>query len=257
MRDLGFTASDARAYVALLKTHPATGYELAALSGVPRSAIYNVLRQLETRGLVNAIQGKPAKYVPLSPDQLFELLSNRFAKSLEQFKDSVQQLGNRSSQSTTWTFQGYATMLERAQSIIASAKRCVYLSLWKREAELLAKPLSQAVQNGVDVVLFSWTGLPEGIGRVFSYEVEEKALSKYWIHKIILVADQKQALVGGAEQTDHNRVVVTEEASLVEMAISNLVLDITLYGQRKGLDTKEVVTKLTEYLAPVEDLMPR
>ena len=257
MKDLGFTTSDARAYVALLKTHPATGYELAALSGVPRSAIYNVLRQLETRGLVNAIQGKPAKYVPLSPDRLFELLSNRFSKSLELFKESVALLGNRSTQSTTWTFHGYSTMHERAQSIISNAKKCVYASLWKREADLLARPLAQAAQAGVDVVLFSWTALPGGFGRLFSYQIDEKALSKYWIHKIILVADHGQALVGGAEQTDQNRVVVTEEAALVEMAISNLVLDITLYGQRKNLDTKEVVTQLTKYLAPVEELMPK
>mgnify|MGYP000393897135 CR=1 FL=1 len=34
MKALNFTLSDARAYVALLKEHPATGYELAARSGV-------------------------------------------------------------------------------------------------------------------------------------------------------------------------------------------------------------------------------
>ncbi|CAN0598434.1 unnamed protein product, partial [Laminaria digitata] len=33
MKQLGFNASDARVYIALLKIHPATGYELATKSG--------------------------------------------------------------------------------------------------------------------------------------------------------------------------------------------------------------------------------
>jgi hypothetical protein len=39
------------------------------------------------------------------------------------------------------------------------------------------------------------------------------------------------------------------------MAISNLVLDITLLGQRKGMDVSEVITGLTEYLAPLEEMV--
>ncbi|MBT6434877.1 MAG: TrmB family transcriptional regulator, partial [Deltaproteobacteria bacterium] len=38
MTELGFTKSESKVYTALLKKQPATGYELAASSGVPRSA---------------------------------------------------------------------------------------------------------------------------------------------------------------------------------------------------------------------------
>ncbi|MCA9614150.1 MAG: helix-turn-helix domain-containing protein, partial [Myxococcales bacterium] len=71
MRALGFNATDAKTYLALLKEHPATGYELATRSGVPRSAIYNVLKRLQSLGLINIVADKPARYVPLPPEKLF------------------------------------------------------------------------------------------------------------------------------------------------------------------------------------------
>jgi hypothetical protein len=48
---------------------------------------------------------------------------------------------------------------------------------------------------------------------------------------------------------------VTDEPALIEMAIANLVLDLTLLGDRKGLDVAPIVEQLTDRLAPVEALM--
>ena len=59
MGRFGYTGSEARTYMALLRQHPATGYELASLGGIPRSAIYNVLKRLEQAGLVNVIPANP------------------------------------------------------------------------------------------------------------------------------------------------------------------------------------------------------
>lgn len=255
MKQVGFTESHARAYLALLKSHPATGYELAAKSGVPRSAIYTVLKQLDGLGLVNAVQAKPAKYVPLSPDRLFELMESRFQRSLEELKSSLAGLAGQTAEAATWTVQGYSAMLERAQSLIAGSKKSLYASLWRREAERLEAPLQSAVASGLQVVLFSFTALPEKLGTVLCYGIDEQELERHWTHRVILVSDQSQVLVGDAEDTEENRVVVTGEAALVEMAVSNLVLDITLYGQRNDRDVNDVVTRLTAHLAPVEDLV--
>lgn len=255
MKALGFTATDAKAYVALLKGSPATGYELAARSGVPRSAIYNVLRRLGGLGLVNAVQEKPAKYLPLSPDHLTELVESRFARSLDELRSALDGLAETTPEAVTWTIQGYSGLLEQAQGLIASSSTSVHLSLWHREAERLAGPLQKAEARGVEVVLFSFNSLQGLPGRVFAYGIPEPDLERYWGHKIILVSDHRRALVGSAEESEDNRAVVTEEKVLVEMAISNLVLDITLHGQRTGKDTAAVVSRLTAHLAPVEELV--
>ncbi|MBM4372143.1 MAG: TrmB family transcriptional regulator, partial [Deltaproteobacteria bacterium] len=199
MKQLGFNTSEARAYIALLKAHPATGYEVSARSGVPRSAVYNVLRRLEAQGLVNSIQAKPARYVPLEPQRLAHLMETRLEGTLDDLRAALAALVDRVVPSSTWTVQGYLPMIEQARTLVANARRYVYASLWGREGLLLQEALRGAVRRGVDVVLFSWTPLPEGTGRHFTYGIPEDELSKYWRNKIILVCDHRDALVGGAE----------------------------------------------------------
>ena len=47
--EFGFNVSVGKAYVSLLKNNPATGYEISADSGIPRSAIYSVLKNMESQ----------------------------------------------------------------------------------------------------------------------------------------------------------------------------------------------------------------
>lgn len=256
LKELGLTATEGKAYVALLKNHPATGYELAARSQVPRSAIYGVLKKLEAVGLINAIQQKPAKFVPLPPQRLMELLESRFRQNLDALDGALSQFSVDGPDTVTWTFVGYSQMLEQARALIERATEIVYLSAWRREVLALETPLRAAAESGVDVVVFSFNRLPQGIGKTFAYDIPEDELETYWPHRIILVGDRRHLLVGGAEPTEDNRSVVTEEPPLVEVAMSNLVLDLTLYGQRKGLEMTPVIERLTPPLPPIE-LIPR
>ena len=257
MKAHSFTASEAKAYVALLKGHPATGYELAARSGVPRSAIYSVLRRLDGLGLINEIQQKPAKFVPLTPDRLFDLLESRFSRNLDQLRDSLTSLDAPDADASTWTLRGYSAMLAQAETLIRNAKSTVHASMWRREALTLEPALRRALERDIDVVVFSFNALPEGLGHTYCYGIEESELEPHWQHKIICITDHGHLLVGGAEQNEHTRSVATDEPNLVEMAISNLVLDVTLLGERTGTDVGPAVSRLTQHLAPVDELIER
>jgi len=254
-RQLGLARSDARLYLALLKKNPATGYELAASSGVARAAIYHTLGRLEKGGLVQVVQHKPARYQPIAPERLLELLEVRLQQDLEQLRRGLERLAPEGDEEPTWNITGYQSLLEQARALIGSCRHSLHLSLWRREAEALAGQLRQARQRGRRVVLFSFTSLPRGLGRVLSYGIDEQQLEQHWAHKLILVADRRRALLGGAEQREDNQALYTQEPVLVEMAISNLVLDITLYGQRFGKNVSRVVSGLTRHLAPVEKLI--
>jgi sugar-specific transcriptional regulator TrmB len=254
LQALGFTAAEAKAYVALLKVSPATGYELASRSGVPRSAIYGVIKRLEAQGLVNAVGSDPARYVALPPADLEKTVETRFAKRLRELKQALESLAEPARANTTWTIQGYGSVLEESERLIAGTKKSLYGSLWSREAHRLDAAFRAARRNGVEIILFSFNPLDAALGTILSYEIAEHDLEVYWPHKLILVSDQARALLGGAEEQPSTRAVLTEERALVEMAVANLVLDITLLGQRRGVDTKDVVTRLTALLAPVEEL---
>ena len=99
------------------------------------------------------------------------------------------------------------------------------------------------------------TPLPANVGRVFSYGIPGRRLEEYWDHRVILIADHKRAVIGGAEETEDNQAVVTEVEALIEIATSNLVLDLTLYGQRFDLDVTDEITHLVQRFAPIEELV--
>ncbi len=256
MKQLGFNASEARIYIALVKACPATGYELAARSGVPRSAIYNLLRRLEARGVVSALAGKPARYMPLPPEQLCDRLRGRMTRDLDQLSSALAGLSTTDSAVSTWPVLGYQEQLERARAMVSSAQRLVFASLWRREASALADAFAAAEQRGVEVVLFSFTTLPDGLGRCFSYGIDETALEAHWPHRLLLLADDREVLIGDAADVANSRAIVAREPALIEIVRSNLVLDLTLYGQRTGEDVHDVITHLTSHLAPIDQLLP-
>lgn len=256
LRDVGLTTNEARAYLALLRSSPATGYEIAASSDVPRSAIYTVLRSLETQGLVNLLPGQPARYVPLDPRRLVEVQRARQARTLDELQAGLSAVAEAPADAPTWTLRGYGPVLDHARALIDGATSTVHASLWQREADALAGPLQRAVARGVRVLLFSFTRLP-AVGTTLSYGIDEGELERYWTHGVILVADGARALVGGAERGEANRAVVTEDEALLGVARSNLVLDITLFGQRTGRDVSGHVLGLAHHLAPVEELLDR
>ncbi len=256
LREVGLTTNEARAYLALLRSSPSTGYEIAASSDVPRSAIYTVLRALETRGLVNLLPGQPARYVPLDARRLVELQRGRQARTLDELQAGLAAVAQAPADAPTWTLRGYDPVLDQARALVDGASSSVHASLWRREADALAEPLRRAVERGVRVLLFSFTRLPQ-VGITLSYGIDEAELERYWTHGLILLADGARALVGGAERGEANRAVVTEDEALLGVARSNLVLDITLFGQRTGRDVSGHVLGLAHHLAPVEELLDR
>jgi HTH-type transcriptional regulator, sugar sensing transcriptional regulator len=255
MKRFGYTGTDARTYIAVLRYHPATGYELAARGGVPRSAIYGVLKRLEQAGLVNAVRGKPARYIPLAPERLIEHLETRFSRDVADFREAVTQVSGPDVATLTWTVSGYESQLAEAERLIDNAVESIVCSLWRKEALQLQPAIERAIARGVVVTTFSFTRLPEDMGTVLSYGIEEEALAAHWTRRVVVVADRAQLLVGEAAGRQLDRAVVSEEMVLVEMAIANLVLDITLFSQREGVDVSDTIGQLTQRLAPIDQLL--
>lgn len=240
MAELGFTQYEARAYISLLQNFPATRYEISKQSGIPRSAIYDVINRLERFGAVNAISAKPEKYVPLPPDKLIELLENRYKNKIDEFYRGVANLQVNLESENLWNITGYANLILKAREMVSNAQGEIYLSAWNREIQELRSELKAAVERGVKVVLFSFTKTVD-FGLVYCYELEEKELEKAWDHKIILVRDREELLMGEANKEIPRKVAWTQNKAIVMIAANHIILDITLYGLRAGVDIRDVV----------------
>jgi len=96
--ELGMNRNEALAYVALLEhagDQGATGYEVGANSGVPRSAVYKILSRLEELGAVFPVGENPTRYVPTDPQRFVEAMQRTFASRTARAVDRLGCLSRR------------------------------------------------------------------------------------------------------------------------------------------------------------------
>lgn len=243
MKELGFTQYEAKAYVSLLQNYPVTRYELSKKSGVPRSAIYDVIHRLERYGAVNALSTRPEKYVPLPPDEFLKMLEHRYKHKLDDFRESLSEMNTNIELGQLWNITGYRNLISKARAMIHEARREIYISAWQSEISEIEKQLQQAEKRGVKIVLFSFTPMPD-IGLVFSYCLKESELERIWDHKLILVRDREELLMGEASRGAQCRAAWTTNKAIIGIALNHIVLDITLYGMRAEVDVSEAVLEM-------------
>ena len=253
VKELGFTVYEAKTYVALLQNSPVTRYELSKNSGVPRSAIYGVIKQLENLGAVNALYSEPEKYVPLPPEQLFKLLEDSLKLKISDARESLKGIESNLVTDHLWNIVGYQNMIQKSKEIIDNAQEEIYLSVWKREFNLLEEQLNKAKNKNLKITIFSFNDIHFDTDFLYSYNIKEKELQKIWDHKIILVADRRELLMGEADEQLPKKTAWTTNRAIVDIATNHIILDITLYGLRLSVDVNSAVRTMqngeSDYLA--------
>ncbi|APF16785.1 TrmB family transcriptional regulator [Caldithrix abyssi] len=246
LRALGFTTYESKAYITLLKNNPSTRYELSKNSGVPRSAIYDVIKKLENMGAVNALYTSPEKYVPLPPEQLLELLERQFKERIEEARSALKHFDTQIEPGHLWNIVGYRNMLHKAREMISRAEKIIFLSVWDRECKRLKEDLDAARQRGVRIIVFSFTPLNLEGEEIYSYNIPEKELLNIWERKIILVVDHVQLLMGEADDRYTKKTAWTDNKAIVDIATNHIILDITLYGIRMKEDVSHSVVAMQQ-----------
>lgn len=242
---LGFNKNEGRAYGALLSLGQATGYEVSQRAGIPRSAVYTVLRKLVVEGAARRTPGPPERFAAIPVQTLCEKLRKRFETSTDALERAALRLDVAGTAPDAFSVQGYARILEEATSLVEGATKTVVVSGWPRELARLEHELSRALERGVFVVVFSHAALPSSIAGVhFSYGLVESELEAFWQHRLVVVVDDHKSLLGATEMRDDDRAVVSDTAAIAEIAVSQVALDITLLSQRHHHDAGPVLAKI-------------
>ena len=236
LNSFGFTQNESKAYITLIKQFPATGYEISQRSGVPRSAIYDIMHRLELNGIVSTEGGKPVRYIPIPPDQLAIKLSSQFEHNIHELRLLFNEYNTDSMQEDTWNIKGYQAMIDQARSIIDNASESILCSMWNREHVEMKSQLEKAVARNVKTVCFSFTEILNPVCTIFGYDLEEKDLREIWHRQIVLVADKEVILLGSAEKSLDNRSIWTNNPALRNIALNYIILDMTLFSQRQNID---------------------
>lgn len=231
LQQLGMSGYEAKAYLALAAAPDAlTGYEVAKLSAVPRSTVYETLAKLIARGAAFETKGQngsPA-YLPLPPSELISRLRRDFEDSLGTLTETLPKLRLPAPANTTHHLTGHVAVRERARDLIEAAREELYASIWPQDAQELVKPLLAAESRGVDISLLSF-GDYQPVGNFYRHRFAspEVALERVGCRLLVIAADRRAVLLGG-EVEDESWGVYSEDPALVLVALEYVRHDIAI-----------------------------
>jgi sugar-specific transcriptional regulator TrmB len=237
LQELGFTEHEARAYQALLQQNPATGYEVAKVSGIPRPNIYPVLQKLEARGAAVRIASDDiTRYLPVPPEEFLKRIDSHFQETLNQVGPLLQTLAQPTEANYIWNTEGYPNLLAQARTLIRDTDRELLIALWPEEARALADDLAQVEARDRRVTTLCLAACPQECGgcrgQIFRNKIVETSDARW----LLVVPDSEEALVGEISANQQVSVVRTRQALLVRMTSWFIQHAITLGVLLLGAD---------------------
>jgi sugar-specific transcriptional regulator TrmB len=226
---IGFSEYEAKAYVALLRGSPVTGYQIAKLSGVPRSMIYEVLGKLVARGAAMTLRKEGStQYAPVPAGEFLDQLQREHEGLVASLKDDLTILDSVSDLEYVWNIEGHENIMAKAEEMVDQADRRIYLSLLPATFPALKPALERAIGRGVRAVVYSTEALDLPGGRVIATPVPEEAHERVAGLWLVLVVDGEQVLIGELLTQNRARASWTGSPLFVFVAEHHLRTDLYL-----------------------------
>lgn len=226
---IGFSEYEAKAYVALLRKSPVSGYELSKVSGVPRSMIYEVLGKLTARGAAMTLRKEGStKYAPVPAAEFLDHLHREHEELIVSLKDDLAALDSVSDLDYVWNIEGHENIIAKAREMIGQAENRIYLALLPLTYPILRPVLEEAISQGVRVVLYTTSPLDLPDARVVVTHVSEETLGQAKGLGMVLVVDGEEVLIGERLGATQARASWTSSPLLVFIAEHHLRTDLYL-----------------------------
>ncbi|MCG8633272.1 MAG: TrmB family transcriptional regulator [Desulfobacterales bacterium] len=194
LTNLGFSQYEASCYMALVTTHPVNGSQLSKLSGIARSRIYDVLRNLISKGYVIEVQA--GQYAPLPSDELIRRLKREFQNSVTAVEKEVVKASQKEDFEYVWTLTGYDNVMEKAKDMIGAAKEEVYARLFPEADHRLAGALEAAEKRGVSIRYIAMGDVPDRFDIQVTHPGKDDLIGKIGGRSFDIITDRQEALVG-------------------------------------------------------------
>jgi sugar-specific transcriptional regulator TrmB len=230
LQRLGLSSYESKAYLAMLTADgPLTGYEVAKVSGVPRSTVYEVLGKLTARGLVFESEGAgPARYAALPIAAFTARVRREYEESLEVLNATVPAMNRPPASSLTHHLSGFDAVVDRARDLARGARREVFISAWPQDVAPLLPDLREAEARSVEVSLVTYGEVPP-VGTAYVHHVTspDLVLERVGCRLFVLAADRQSVVIAGATASE-NWGLYSEDVAVVLLATEFIRHDIGL-----------------------------
>jgi Cd2+/Zn2+-exporting ATPase len=226
LQALGFSEYEAKAYVALLKKSPVTGYELSRLSGVPRSMIYEVLDKLVLRGAaVSSPEEDVTRYAPVPADTLLDRLRHQYEDMIDHAHQELAAMSQEADIDYVWGIKGYDNVLAHARAMIQAAQVRIHVGLLPVTFPDLEASLVEAAGRGVQVRINTVGLLDFPAGRVAVTPLAMDDVGQFGTPGMMLVRDGEELLVCEELSAPSAHASWTRSPLLVFLAEQHMRLD--------------------------------
>lgn len=193
---IGFTEYEARVYLALLHSSPATGYQIGKAAGVPRSMVYEALGRLSVRGAVlKTEEARGTLYRPLPPEVLLNRYAQEHQRVLDHLRVGLEALYTSQDEELIWSVSGRESVLSYAAHLLREAEVEVLGVLSDPSLEALRGEIESAAARGVSVSTLLTGSGPLNAGRVSRHAPMESELQNLQ-NFLLLVVDNRESLIG-------------------------------------------------------------
>jgi sugar-specific transcriptional regulator TrmB len=211
----GFTATESKVYLALLRLSPATGYSVAREAGLARANTYGALQTMATRGVVTRLPGRPARYVADDPDTLIGRLGRESQRDLELLSRRLAAVERKQAVPSTPAVEllvDRSAVLERVAACARAARNELLAVIGPWVPELypdLAGPLRSRI--ALRVLSLGSPAPPGALVRT----VPESEIESYWGGLPIAVVADRRRVVCAVARAAAATGVATEHPAVV------------------------------------------
>lgn len=240
MRMLGFSEYESKAYLKLLEEFPLNGYALSKNSGIPRSRIYEVLKNLIDKQLVLEQEEEKNKlYYPVEPDIVIKKLKDRYDDVFTNISKFANDIFEKKKQDDRLVvIKGRQNIVEFLKVLIKGAEKRIAISIWEEEIVDLTDELEKALNRGVIL-----RGIYFGKNNPFETLISHRRIKRYMAEKkeryISIIIDSAHTISGIMSRNNESKVTWTQDEGFIEISEDYIAHDLLVNLYSASLNGEE------------------
>jgi sugar-specific transcriptional regulator TrmB len=233
LQQLGLKEYEARCFVGLSRLSSGTAKTLSEITDVPRTRVYDAIRVLESKGLVEVHHSSPQRFRAVSIEEAIETLRDQYESRLDRVQHALGEIEPVESQDEStvqevWSLNGTEAIENRIDELLAGATDEVVLVIG-HEAMLTQHLITtlNELQEGVNLLIGAVTDslqgqIQESIPRATTF-----VSGLEWLHYDRIPPDSRETTIG-------RLLLVDREALLVSSLFLDSLAEQAIYGEGFG-----------------------
>ena len=132
LEKFGLTRYEAKAYIGMTNLISGKAEEIAESSEIPRSKIYNTLKQLDKKGFITITHTRPLEYHVVPPNEIFKRKKEELIKELESSQEKLDEIYNdqiSEIQAPVWLIKTSENIINKEIEIIKRARKSINMRI--------------------------------------------------------------------------------------------------------------------------------